>query len=135
MKTTVTPFLMFTGNAEEAMNFYVSLFPDTASVSEIERYGECDQGKAGTVKRADFILAGQHVICTDSPVEHGFSFTPSFSFFVDCGSRAELESLFAKLSDGGTLMMPLDNYGFSEQFAWVADRYGVSWQLNLPTPA
>ena len=54
------------------------------------------------------------------------------SIFVDCDSRSELERVFAALSDGGEVFMPLDNYRFSEAFGWVIDRFGVSWQVNLP---
>jgi predicted 3-demethylubiquinone-9 3-methyltransferase (glyoxalase superfamily) len=54
------------------------------------------------------------------------------SLFVDCDSVEELAHLFARLSDGGSVLMPPDDYGFSQRFAWVADRFGVSWQLNLP---
>ena len=131
MRTTVTPFLMFEGKAEEAMRFSLSLIPDS-SVTNIARYGAGGPGKAGSVIRADFVLAGQPVICIDSPAPHAFTFTPSFSMFVDCADEAELKRLFASLSDGGKIMMPLDDYGFSRKFAWVSDRYGVSWQLNLP---
>lgn len=122
---------MFTGKAEEAMNFYVSLFPD-AQVVNITRYGPDGPGPEGSVIRADFILAGQRVTCIDSPSPHDFTFTPSFSFFVDCANEEELDVFFAQLSKDGGVMMPLDDYGFSRKFAWVADRFGVSWQLNLP---
>jgi predicted 3-demethylubiquinone-9 3-methyltransferase (glyoxalase superfamily) len=72
------------------------------------------------------------VLFTDSFVSHGFSFTPSFSLFVDCESEAELERIFAALSDGGAVLMPLGDYGFSRRFGWTNDRFGVSWQVNLP---
>lgn len=127
---TVRPFLMFQGKAEDAMNFYVSLFPD-AEIIDIVRYGAEVPGREGTVMRANFSVAGQAVMCTDSLVKHGFSFTPAFSFFVDCESEEQLDLLFAELSDGGMVLMPLDEYGFSRKFAWLNDRYGVSWQLNL----
>jgi predicted 3-demethylubiquinone-9 3-methyltransferase (glyoxalase superfamily) len=65
-------------------------------------------------------------------VSHGFTFTPSLSLFVDCESEADLERIFAALSEGGGVLMPLGNYGFSRRFGWVNDRFGVSWQLNLP---
>jgi predicted 3-demethylubiquinone-9 3-methyltransferase (glyoxalase superfamily) len=65
-------------------------------------------------------------------VKHAFTFTPAFSFFVDCESEEELKRLYAALSADGATLMPLGNYGFSRQFAWVNDRFGVSWQLNLP---
>jgi predicted 3-demethylubiquinone-9 3-methyltransferase (glyoxalase superfamily) len=76
-------------------------------------------------------VAGQEVICIDSPVKHNFTFTPSISLFVECESEAELETAFGQLSASGAVLMPLDNYGFSKKFGWLNDRYGVSWQLNL----
>jgi predicted 3-demethylubiquinone-9 3-methyltransferase (glyoxalase superfamily) len=129
--TQITPFLMFEGKAEEAMNFYISLFPE-ARVISVGRSGPGEAGKEGTILRADFSLAGQTVICIDSPVKHDFTFTPAMSLFVDCTTDSQLETLFTKLSTGGQVMMPLDNYGFSRRFGWVSDRFGVSWQLNLP---
>ncbi|MEZ6081862.1 MAG: VOC family protein [Pirellulaceae bacterium] len=131
MKTKVTPFLMFEGKAEEAMQYYVSLLPNSL-IEKIVRYGTGEAGAEGTVMRADFILAGQPVICIDSPAKHAFTFTPSMSLFVDCADEDEIGTLFAMLSEGGGVMMPLGDYGFSRKFAWVSDRYGVSWQLNLP---
>lgn len=128
-----TPFLMFQGNAEEAMDFYVSLFPD-ARIDAIERYGPAGPGKENSVVQARFRIAGQSVMCIDSPTKHDFDFTPSFSFFIDCDSGEELGDLFAALSKGGAVLMPMNNYGFSRQFGWVVDRFGVSWQLNLPLP-
>ena len=78
-----------------------------------------------------FTLCGREFMCSDSPIEHGFSFTPSSSTFVDFDSAAELERVFDVLSEGGQILMPLDNYGFSRRFGWLNDRFGVSWQLNL----
>ena len=121
---------MFEGRAEEAMNFYVSLFAGS-KIQSITRYGSGEAGAEGTIERADFTVADQKVICTDSPIEHGFSFTPSFSFFVECESEDELDGAFNQLSDNGDILMPPDNYGFSKKFTWVSDRFGVSWQLNL----
>lgn len=131
MKTKVTPFLMFEGEAEAAMTFYVSIFEDARIVS-IQRYGVGEAGPEGSVMRAAFTLAGQTIMCIDSPVQHAFTFTPATSLFVDCASEAELDQLFTKLSDDGEVMMAPSDYGFSRKFAWVADRFGVSWQLNLP---
>ncbi len=131
MSVAVRPFLMFEGNAEEAMNTYVSVVPGS-KIIDLEKYGAGGPGKEGTVMRGTFAVAGQVVQCTDSPIKHAFTFTPSFSFFVDCESEAQLESLWAALSEGGGTMMPLDNYGFSRRFGWLSDRFGVSWQLNLP---
>jgi len=130
MPEKIRPFLMFEGRAEEAMNFYVSLFPGS-SVTNIVRYGPGQPGKEGSVTRADFTLAGQSVICIDSPAKHDFGFTPSFSFFVDCLSEEELDTLVTALVKDGSFLMPPDNYGFSRKFAWIKDRFGVSWQINL----
>lgn len=129
--TTIRPFLMFEGAAEEAMNLYVSLFPGSR-IDSINRYGAGEQGAEGTVQLATFTLAGQTVMCIDSPAKHAFTFTPSFSFFVDVETGEELEKLAAILGKDGTIMMPLDNYGFSRRFTWLSDRFSVSWQLNLP---
>ncbi len=132
MKATVKvrPFLMFEGKADEAMNFYVSVFPGS-EVNEVVRYGPGQAGPEGSVMKAMFTVGGQSVLCSDSFVKHQFSFTPSISFFVDCESEEEIRRLSSALSEGGNTMMPLDNYGFSRQFTWVSDRFGVSWQLNL----
>lgn len=127
----ITTFLMFEGNAEAAMTFYTSLFDD-AKVISISRYGAGGPGKEGSVQQATFSLAGQPFMCIDSPMEHAFTFTPAMSLFVQCASEAELARLYAALAEGGTELMPLGNYGFSPKFGWVNDRFGVSWQLNLP---
>lgn len=128
----ITTFLMFqNGEAEEAMNFYVSLFGD-AKVVAVEHYGPGEPGAEGSVKHATFTLAGQEYRCIDSPPVHAFSFTPSMSLFVDCDNEEEIERLYAALGEGRQALMPLDNYGFSTRFGWVNDRFGVSWQLNLP---
>ncbi|HEX3744730.1 MAG TPA: VOC family protein [Bryobacteraceae bacterium] len=130
VQSRVRPFLMFEGNAEEAMTFYVSLFPGS-EVTEVARYRAGGPGKEGSIMRAAFTLAGQPVLCTDSFVHHGFTFTPAISFFVECETEAEVRSLAETLAGGGKIFMPLDNYGFSRLFTWVGDRFGVSWQLNL----
>ena len=83
------------------------------------------------MKKARFTLKGQDFLCIDSPVKHGFTFTPSVSFFVDCESEAEIDYLFKNLAADGEVLMPLDQYPFSGKFGWVSDRFGVSWQLNL----
>jgi predicted 3-demethylubiquinone-9 3-methyltransferase (glyoxalase superfamily) len=127
----ITTFLMFEGNAEEAMTFYLSLFTD-AEVVNINRYGAEGPGAEGSVQQATFTLAGQPFMCVDSPMKHGFTFTPAISLFVRCADEAELDRLYAALAEGGAELMPLGNYGFSPKFGWVNDRFGVSWQLNLP---
>ena len=126
----ITTFLMFEGNAEEAMTFYLSLFDD-AEIISIMRYGADGPGEDGSVQQATFSLAGERFMCIDSPVKHEFTFTPSISLFVQCESEEELGRLYAALGENGTELMPLGNYGFSTKFGWVSDRFGVSWQLNL----
>lgn len=123
-------FLMFEGKAEEAMSFYTSLFDDAEIVS-ISRYGADGPGKEGSVVQAIFTLAGQQYMCIDSPVAHAFTFTPSVSLFVNCADEAEIDRLYAALSEGGGVLMALGDHGFSKKFGWVNDRFGVSWQLNL----
>ncbi len=130
MESRITPFLMFIGRAEEAMNLYASVFPD-AEIEKIQRYGAGDGGVEGTVMRAVFRLQNQRFMCIDSPDVHGFSFTPSISMFVECPSAEEVDRIYAVLSDGGSVMMPLGEYPFSGRFAWISDRFGVSWQLSL----
>lgn len=130
MARSTTPFLMFEGAAEEAMRLYVSLFPDSR-IKQIDRYGPGEPGAEGSVRLARFTVAGQELMCIDSPAKHAFTFTPSVSLFVECESAEELERVFGALSEGGQVLMPLDGYGFSARFGWVNDRFGVSWQLNL----
>lgn len=126
----VTTFLMFDGQAEEAMKFYTSLFKHS-EVVKVVYYGEEDPAMDGKVMHAVFKLAGQEYMCIDSNVKHEFSFTPSMSMYVTCDSEEEIDELYAKLSEGGEEMMPLGDYGFSKKFGWCSDRFGVSWQVNL----
>ncbi|MEO0769890.1 MAG: VOC family protein [Cyanobacteria bacterium J06649_4] len=131
--TTASPFLMFQGGvAQAALDLYFSTFPDSGMV-RVEKYTEDEPGLVDTIKVAVFTLYGREFMCSDSPIEHKFSFTPSSSIFVDFDSLEELERVFSILSEGGEVLMPLDNYGFSQKFGWVNDRFGVSWQLNVAT--
>ena len=121
---------MFDKNAEQAMNLYVSLFSHS-KIDNIEYYAANETGAEGSVKKAGFTLGGQTFICIDSPAKHDFTFTPSFSIFVECENEKEFLKSFTELSVDGEVLMPPDNYGFSLKFTWVNDRFGVSWQLNL----
>ncbi len=129
----ITTFLMFVGRvgrAEEAMNLYTSLFKQSEILS-ITRYGENEAGAVGTVQHATFTLNGQEFMCIDSNAPHPFTFTPSVSLYVRCDTEAEIDAVFAKLSQDGQIHMPLDEYPFSKKYGWVSDKFGVSWQLNL----
>ncbi|NNM71900.1 VOC family protein [Enterovirga aerilata] len=131
MDQTVAPFLMFEGAAEEAVAFYVSVIPGSRIV-ELRRHGPEGPGPNGTVMLGRALLGGMEVLFSDSYVKHAFTFTPSLSLFVTCRSEAEIERVAASLGDAGKVLMPLGEYGFSRKFAWVSDRFGVSWQINLP---
>jgi len=127
----ITTFLTFQeNNAEEAMNFYVQLF-EHSQILDVQRYGEEGPGKAGTIFMARFELNGSAFACSDSYIKHEWTFSPAVSNWIDCGSIEEIEYLYQELSEGGQVMMPMDNYGFSSKFAFVEDRFGVHWQLNL----
>ena len=130
----LTTFLMFVGDqcgkAEEAMNLYVSLF-ENSRILDIERYGADEEEREGTVKQAKFSLAVQAFIAMDSGAQHAFTFTPAISIVVNYDRERELDEMYTSLSDEGMVLMPLQAYPFSSKFAWIQDRYGVSWQLNL----
>jgi len=131
MKGEISTFLTFQKeNAEQAMNFYISLF-DNSEVIDIKRWGAGAPGKEGTIMHATFSLNGKQFMCSDSPPIHDWGFTPAVSNFVECVDENEIDYLFNKLSGNGKVMMPLNNYGFSQKFGFVEDRFGVSWQLNL----
>ncbi|MFB8330768.1 VOC family protein [Bacillus wiedmannii] len=126
----ITTFLMFEGKAEEAMNFYTSLF-DQSEIVSISRYDENGPGKEGSVIHATFTLSGQEFMCIDSYVKHDFTFTPAMSLYVTCETEEEIETVFNKLAQDGAILMPLGAYPFSKKFGWLNDKYGVSWQLTL----
>jgi|SRR5699024_5744404 len=126
----VHPFLMFFGQAEEAMNYYTSVFTDSEIVS-ITRYGANEAGAEGSVMQAVFSIKEQEIMCIDSNIQHDFTFTPAISLFVTCDTEEEINAVFTKFSEGGNVFMPLDVYPFSNKFGWVGDKFGVTWQLNL----
>jgi predicted 3-demethylubiquinone-9 3-methyltransferase (glyoxalase superfamily) len=116
---------MFTGQAEEAMNLYTSLFEDGEITKVLHQ-------QDGSVLHATFTIKGQNFMCIDSSINHDFDFTPSMSLFVTCESEEELNELFEKLSEDGMVLMPIGESPVSTKFGWIQDRFGVSWQLNLP---
>lgn len=139
---TTTTFLTFVGDqcgkAEEAMTFYTSIFPNS-KIKSILRYSQGEPG--GTpelIKYAVFTINGTEYRLSESNYNHAWSFSPGVSLFVDCESESEAQTLFDHLSsDGGQIMIPLGNYeegtyGLDKLFGWCADKYGISWQVNLP---
>ena len=125
-----TTLFVFDGRALEAMRFYVSIFPE-AVITRLAKYGPKGPGKEGTVLRGVFMLNGQEFMAVDSPGTRDFGFTPATCVFIDCESDQEIETVCARLMEGGSALMPLGDYGFSRKFAWLTDKFGVSWQLNL----
>lgn len=130
MPKSAKPFLMFDGSAEEAMTFYAASIPD-CRILNVERFDAAGPGPAGTIRGAIVSIAGMEVMFFDSFVKHDFAFTPRISFFITCANEAEFESIVARLGEGGGFLMPPDNYGYSRKFAWLNDRFGVSWQVNV----
>jgi len=122
-----TTFLTFAGQAEEAMKLYTSLFDQ----SQIIQIFHQENGK---VMMAMFTIKNQMYMCVDSTVQHEWSFTPAISIFVTCDTAEEIDRLYEELSRDGKIHMPMAATPFSEKFAWVDDRFGVSWQLNLAKP-
>lgn len=127
---TMRPSLMFGGQAEEAMRFYVSLFED-GEILDLQHYRGGKAGAEGHVMHGAFRIAGQTVLCSDS-VAHPFAFSPAISLSVDCHTDDEHARIAKALGEGGDVLMPSDDYGFSKKFTWITDRFGVTWQLNLP---
>jgi predicted 3-demethylubiquinone-9 3-methyltransferase (glyoxalase superfamily) len=115
----ITPFLWFNDNAEEAMNFYLSIFNDSKCVS-VSRYGEAGPGPKGSVMTAAFQLAGQNFIALNGGPR--YTFTPAVSFVVNCETQQEVDNFWEKLSAGGR----------EDQCGWLQDKYGLSWQI-VPT--
>lgn len=130
-KEQISTFLTFqNGEAEQAMNFYISLF-ENSKIINVKRWGADGPSLEGKIMHATFSLNGSTFMCSDSPPIHEWGFTPAVSNYVECIDENHLQNLFTKLSEDGQVMMPLDNYGFSQKFGFLVDQFGVSWQLNL----
>jgi len=115
----ISPFLWFNDNAEEAMNFYVSIFKNS-KVGRVTRYGETGPGPKGTVMSATFQLEGQEFFALNGGPQ--FKFTEAISFFVNCETQEEVDELWEKLSEGGR----------KDMCGWLKDKFGLSWQI-IPT--
>ncbi|CAN5328497.1 VOC family protein [soil metagenome] len=116
MTQKITPFLWFDDNAEEATNFYVSIFKNSEVLS-VSCYGDAGPGEEGTVMTTSFRLDGQEFMALNAgPM---FKFTEAISFFVDCESQDEVDELWEKLSEGGE----------TSECGWLKDKFGLSWQI------
>ncbi len=126
----IIPFLWFDYEAEEAAYFYTAVFPQSKvrGTTQYQEAGKEFHGKEpGSVMTVDFELEGYRFVAINGGPQ--FKFTPSISFMVSCSSVEEVNSLWEKLYEGGTALMPLDTYPFSARYGWLQDKYGVSWQL------
>lgn len=124
----LTPFLMFQhGHCAAATELYLRVFDDATLDYQVMH----PEPQQHLVMRSQLTVHGQAIGLNDSPMPHAFDFTPSHSFFIDCDTAADVDRLAAELGADGAVLMPSDDYGFSERFAWVNDRFGVSWQLNF----
>lgn len=128
----ITPFLWFNNNAEEAVNFYTSLF-DNSSTLNVTRYNEqsaaASRQKPGTAMTIAFKLEEQNFTALNGGSH--FKLNQAISFFVYCESETKIDQIYKKLSEGGIVMMPLDKYDWSPRYAWVVDKFGLSWQLDV----
>lgn len=115
----ITPFLWFNDQAEEAVNFYVSIFKNSRIVG-VSRFGDAGPGPKGAVMSATFQLEGQEFFALNGGPQ--FQFTPAISLFVSCETQAEVDELWEKLAAGGK----------KERCGWLTDKYGLSWQI-IPT--
>jgi predicted 3-demethylubiquinone-9 3-methyltransferase (glyoxalase superfamily) len=119
-KQKITTYLWFNNNAEEAMNFYVSIFKDSR-ILELVRYGDAGPGPKGTVMAGTFQLEGQEFMALNGGPH--FKFTEAISLLVNCETQEEVDTLWKKLTAGG---------GSPSQCGWLKDKFGLSWQI-IPT--
>ncbi|WP_326744927.1 VOC family protein [Streptomyces sp. NBC_00121] len=113
----IKTFLWFDNQAEEAANHYVSIFGGDSKVLGVTHYTEASPGEPGAVMTVEFRLAGQEYVALNGGPQ--FPFTEAISLSVDCESQAEVDELWAKLTDGGE----------ESQCGWLKDKYGLSWQI------
>lgn len=116
-KQKITTYLWFDNNAEEAMNFYVSIFKNS-KILELVRYGDAGPGPKGTVMAGTFQLEGQEFMALNGGPH--FKFTEAISLFVNCETQEEVDDLWKKLTAGG---------GAPSQCGWLKDKFGLSWQI------
>ncbi|MBO0470649.1 VOC family protein [Enterococcus sp. DIV0242_7C1] len=123
-----SPCLWFDGKVEEAADFYVDAF-EQGAIKQTDYYVDSEHQPKGSILTISLTLAGQEFILLNGGPE--FKFTPAISFYVECETEEQIDQLWKKLSQEGNVLMEYGEYPFSSKFGWVADRYGVSWQLVL----
>ena len=125
------PFITVEQRAAEMLAFYETVFPSFDLISK-QYHAEPHQA---SIMLAVFSVRGQEVMVSDSFVTHDWGITPGISFFLDMDNVDQLDALAHQLQEDGRVHMPPNDYGFSARFAWVEDRFGVNWQLNLQSAA
>ena len=130
----ITPFLWFDGRAEEAINLYTAAFAagsckDNTRITSLKRWGAGVPLPENQVMQGSFELCGQTVHAFDAGPH--FKLNPSISFYVSCETAEQTDGLWQQLSEGGSVLMPLDKYPWSEKYGWLQDRCGLSWQISL----
>lgn len=126
---SIMPSLTFESDALNAVHFYQEIFRD-AELKLLQMYDE-GSDMAGKVMQAVLSIQGQMIRMNDGPIPNEFKFTPSMSFSVDCITLDEAETYYRKLKSKGAILVPLDDYGSRDYFAWVQDQFGVCWQINF----
>ena len=121
------PFITIEKRAQEAIDFYKSVFP-SFSLQSLKHHSEPHEN---LIMLATFSIYDQEVMISDSFISHEWGITPGISFYISPDNEEQLNYLADVLSADGKVYMPAGNYGFSTLFAWVEDRFGVNWQLNI----
>lgn len=124
-----SPCLWFDTQAEEAANFYTTIFEKGAILSKTNYVNEEHQPQGTSLMTIEFTLANQTIIGLNGGPE--FSFTPASSFFVECKTLSQIETLWKNLTTDGQILMPFGEYPVSPLYGWVVDKFGVSWQVSF----
>jgi predicted 3-demethylubiquinone-9 3-methyltransferase (glyoxalase superfamily) len=131
MAMKLITLLQFDGQAAEAQKFYASLFAD-AQIEPMGMYTTGHLPNDSFQMHGILIINGQRFLCIDGTTKDRKSGLPQQSLYAEYTSEWEIDTTFSALSEGGTVLMPLKNYGFSRKFGSLIDKFGTSWQLNLP---
>lgn len=126
MTQKITPFLWYDTQALAAAKLYTSIFPNS-HIHGQEQFENSGPDEDQTVQIVSFDLNGLEIQAMNAgPM---FKFNPSISLFVKCGTREEVDAIYGKLIEGGSALMPLGKYDWSEHYGWVADKFGLTWQI------
>ena len=124
----ILPFLSFRGNAEEAVNFYMSVFPETRIISLVHITDKAN-GEPGKVLNVLFEIMGQQFMAMDMNEQHSPEFSWAVSMYTNCSSKEEFDTIFSRLAKDGLVMMGPEPVLEFRKVAWITDKYNVTWQL------